>query len=87
MGSSHNDDWRIRQIDEVAEWLRKATEDLNVLQKPMGTQGPGDSQQDGAAVNRAWSSPHGDGTPGVSPPQISKIERKKVPMVPKRPPE
>ena len=52
VGSSHGGDWRIRQIDEVAELLRKATEDFKTLQEQMGSQGPGDSQHDGAAVNR-----------------------------------
>ena len=50
VGSSHGGDWRIRQIDEVAESLRKATEDLKNLQERMGSQGPGDWQHDGAAV-------------------------------------
>ena len=52
VGSSHGGDQRIRQIDEVAESLRKATEDLKNLQERMGSQGPGNSQHDGAAVNR-----------------------------------
>ena len=30
VGSSHGGHWRIRQIDEVAESLRKATEDLKI---------------------------------------------------------
>ena len=84
VGSSHGGDPRIRQIDEVAELLSKATEDLKHLQEPMRSKGPGDLQHDGAAVNRTWRSPHGDGTREVSPTQISKIGRKKVPMVPKR---
>ena len=50
-GSSHGGDRRTRQIDEVAESLLKATEDLKNLQERMGSQGPGDSQHDGAAVN------------------------------------
>ena len=52
VGSSHGCDRRIRQIDEVAGSLRKATEDLKNLQERMGSQGPGDSQHDGAVVNR-----------------------------------
>ena len=52
VGSSHGGDRRIRQIDEVAESLRKDTEDLKNLQERMGSQGPGDLQHDGAAVNR-----------------------------------
>ena len=80
-------DRRIRRIDEVAELLRKATEDLQNLQERMGNQGPGDSQQDGAAVNRTYKSTLGDGTPEISPPLISMNKRKKVPMVPRRPPE
>ena len=52
MGLSHSGNRRIRQIDEVAESLRKATEDLKNLQEQMGSQGPGDLQHDGAAVNR-----------------------------------
>ena len=87
MGSSHGSDRRIQQIDDVAESLRSATEDLKNLQERMGSQRPGDSQHDGAAVNRTYRSPHGDGTLELSPPQISKIEKKKVPMVPKRAPE
>ena len=87
MGSSHGGDRRIWRIDEVAESLKTATEDLKSLQERMGSQGAGDSQHDGAAVNRTLRSPHRDGTPEVSPPQISKIEREKVPMVPKRLPE
>ena len=51
VGSSHGGDQRIRQIDEVAESLRKATEDLKNLHERMGSQGPGDLQHD-AAVNR-----------------------------------
>ena len=52
VGSSHGGDRQIRRLDEVAESLRKATEHLKNLQERMGGQGPGDSQQDGAAVNR-----------------------------------
>ena len=52
VGSSHGGDRRILQIDDVAESLRKATENLKNLQEQMGGQGPGDSQQDGAVVNR-----------------------------------
>ena len=52
VGSSHSGDRRIRRIDEVAKSLRKATEDLKILQERMASQGPGDSQHDGAAVNR-----------------------------------
>ena len=51
VGSSHGGDRRIRQIDEVAESLREATEDLKILQELMGGQGQRDSQHDGAAVN------------------------------------
>ena len=51
VGSSHGGDRRIRQIDEVAESLGKATEDLKNLQERMGSQGRGDLQHDGAAVN------------------------------------
>ena len=50
--STHGGDRRFRRIDEVAESLRKAMEDLKNLSERMGSQGPGDSQQDGAAVNR-----------------------------------
>ena len=73
-----------KEIGEVAESLRQAPEDFKNLQERNGRQGPGDSQQDGAAVSRTWRGPQGVGTPEVSPPQISKIERRKVPMVPKR---
>ena len=52
VGSSHGGDRRIRQIDEVAESLRKAKEDLKHLQEQIRSRGPGDSQHDGAAVNR-----------------------------------
>ena len=52
VGSSHGGDRRIRQIDLVAESLRKATEDLKNVPERMGSQGPGDSQHDGAAVDR-----------------------------------
>ena len=52
MGSSNGGHWRIRQMDEVAESLGKATEDLKNLQERMGSQDSGDSQQDDAAVNR-----------------------------------
>ena len=31
VGSSHCGDWRIQRIDDVAESLRKATEDLKNL--------------------------------------------------------
>ena len=51
VGSSHGDDRRIRRIDEVAESLRKATEDFKDLQEQMGSQGPADTQHDDAAVN------------------------------------
>ena len=38
---------------EICDVLkRKAMEDLKFLQELMGSQGPGDSQHDGAAVNR-----------------------------------
>ena len=49
--SSDNGDRRIPQIDEVADLLRKAWEDLKRLQGRMGGQGRGDSEQHGAAVN------------------------------------
>ena len=52
MGSSHSCDQRIQQIEEAAESLRKATKDFKNLQERMGGQGPGDLQQDEAAVNR-----------------------------------
>ena len=52
MGLSHGGVQRIWQIDEVTKSLRKATEDLKNLQERMGGHSPGDSQQDGAAVNR-----------------------------------
>ena len=52
VGSRHSGDRRIQQIDEVAESLRKDTEDLKNLRERMGSQGAGDLQQDGAAVNR-----------------------------------
>ena len=60
VGSSHGGDRRIRRIDEVAESLRKATKDVKNLQERMGGQCPGDSRQDGAAVNRTYRNPHGD---------------------------
>ena len=84
MKSSHSGHRRIQRIDEVAESLRKAEEDLEILQERFGSQGPGDLQHDGAAVNGTQRSFHGDGTPEVSPPHMSKIERKKIHMVPKR---
>ena len=52
MGSTLGGDRLIRRIDEVAELPRKATEDLKNLQEGNGSKGPGDLQQDGAAVNR-----------------------------------
>ena len=52
VGSSHGGDRRIRQIDEVAESLRKAREDLKDLQERMGSKDSGDLQHAGAAVNR-----------------------------------
>ena len=52
VGSSPGGNRRIREIDEVAQSLRKATEDYKNLRERMGSQGPGDSQHDGAAVNR-----------------------------------
>ena len=87
MGSSHGVDQRIQRIDEVAESLREATEDFKKLQERMGGQGPGDLQQDCAAVNRTYRGPERVGTPDVSLPQIRKIERKKEPLVPRRAPE
>ena len=51
-GSSHGGNRWIRRIGEVAESLMKATEDLKKFKERMGSQGPGDSQQDGAGVNR-----------------------------------
>ena len=52
MGSSHGGNRLIRRSDQVAKALRKATDDLTKLQQRMGSQGPGDSQQDGAAADR-----------------------------------
>ena len=51
-GSSHGGHRLTWRIDEVAESLRKAKEALKNLQERTGSQGPGDSQHDGAAVNR-----------------------------------
>ena len=52
VGSSHGGDRRIQRMADVTESLRKATEDLQHLQERMGSQGPGHSQQDSAAVKR-----------------------------------
>ena len=71
VGSGHGGDRRIWRIDEVAELLRKATEDLRNLQERMGGQGPGDLQQDAAAVNRSYRRPHGERIPEASLPQMS----------------
>ena len=52
MGPSHGGNRRIWQINEVAELLKKATEDSKKMQERIGGQGPSDSEQDGAAVNQ-----------------------------------
>ena len=72
------------RMDDATESLRKAREDLKNLQEGVGGDS-GDSQQDSAVVNWTQRSRHGEGTPEVSPRQISKTERKKVSIVPKRP--
>ena len=52
MGLSHGVNQRIRRFNEVAELLRKGTDDSINLGILMGGQGPSDLLQDGAAVNR-----------------------------------
>ena len=63
----------------------RGMEPLNALQKERSA--PGHSQQDGAAVNRTYRSPHGSGTPEDSPPKISRMQSKKASTVPKKVPK
>ena len=51
-GQGHGCDRRIRQIEEVAHLLMRGMEALKALQNKRSAPWPGDSQQDGAAVDR-----------------------------------
>ena len=62
-------------------------EALKALQSERSASWPGDSQQDGAAVDQTLRGPHGSGTPEDSPPKISGIQSKKASTVPKKVPE
>ena len=51
-GQGHGGDRRIRQIQEVADSLMRGMEALQAVQNERSALWPGDSQQDGAAVDR-----------------------------------
>ena len=61
----------------------RGMEALKALQKERSPPWLGDSQQDGALVDRTQRGPHGSGTTEDSPSKISGIQLKKAFMMPK----
>ena len=51
-GQGHGGDRRMRRIEEVADSLMRGMESRKALQNERSAPWPGDSQQDGAAVDR-----------------------------------
>ena len=65
----------------------RGMEALKALQSEGNALWPGESQQDGAAVDRTWRTPHGTGMPEDSPQKVSGIASRKASMVPKKVPK